>query len=332
VPRTILPPALEATANAPCGHSGASFSLFIPADSIGHPGFDIWRCSLCGFSVTDATDSAVSLSYSNREYYDYSERADWPTQIVGIARRLYHRRASMLERAISSGTPRRILDVGCGPGELLSAFRARGWDVMGTEISAQVVQHARSNGHEVLHGDLCDLRLAGRSFDAIVLWHVLEHVAAPEPTLAEVRRLLKPHGRALIAVPNFGSPEARFTRGGWYHLDPPRHRWHFTRASLRRVLAHAKLIPESWSFSALEYDFISFAQSTANLVLPRRNSLARYLRRGSDRTEQRAWSGNADRTARWLTTLSVAIASLPLTLALAQLGLGPTMSVVVRPE
>ena len=76
----------------------------------------------------------------------------------------------------------------------------------------------------------------GTTYDAVVLWHVAEHLHAPQGTVRGIARLLRPGGVLLIAVPNFGSPEARIGRAGWFHLDVPRHLVHFTASTLTAIL------------------------------------------------------------------------------------------------
>ena len=104
-------------------------------------------------------------------------------------------------------------------------------ETQGIERSATAAQQAR----EVLYldvgvQDLDELIADGVSFDAVVLWHVAEHLHDPATTLRNVASLLRPGGVLMIAVPNFGSPEAKIGKAGWFHLDVPRHVFHFTSA------------------------------------------------------------------------------------------------------
>jgi 2-polyprenyl-3-methyl-5-hydroxy-6-metoxy-1,4-benzoquinol methylase len=96
---------------------------------------------------------------------------------------------------------------------LLRQFQKRGWEAEGTEFSAQSAAHARQLLGVPIHaGDLASANFPKAHFDAVILWHVLEHVPSPAATIREVERILRPGGIFLVGVPNFGSWEARLGR------------------------------------------------------------------------------------------------------------------------
>ena len=74
------------------------------------------------------------------------------------------------------------------------------------------------------------------TFDAITLWHVLEHVHALNETLAQLVSLLKPDGVLLLAVPNVESLDAQHYRENWAAYDVPRHLYHFAPDTMTRLL------------------------------------------------------------------------------------------------
>jgi SAM-dependent methyltransferase len=194
-----------------------------------------------------------------------------------LQRQLYTRRVRWVERAAPARG--RVLDVGCGRGLLLRAFQRHGWEVRGTEFSDGAARYPREMlGLTVDVGSLEDLALPAAHFDAVTLWHVLEHVPDPRVTLAEAHRLLKPGGALLVGVPNFGGWEARFARGRWFHLDVPRHLTHLTRATLTQALTAAGFRERAWSGFAPEYDAFSFVQSVENRLGLRHNLLYNVLR------------------------------------------------------
>jgi SAM-dependent methyltransferase len=223
------------------------------------------------------------------------------------------------------GRPGRVLDVGCGPGLLLREFRRLGWRCEGTELSEASAERARRLAAARVHvGALTTLHLPGARFDAIVLWHVLEHLPDPARVLAEVARLLRPGGVALIGVPNFGSPEAGLARGGWYHLAVPRHLTHFTPGTIGRLIEDAGLDARRVSFLAPDYDAVSFVQSALNCVGVPRNALSNWL---SGREPRRA-VGRGAVLASLLLALPLALVALPATGLAGLLRRGATMSIL----
>ena len=67
------------------------------------------------------------------------------------------------------------------------------------------------------------------------MWHVLEHVPDVEHQVAELKRLLKPSGTIIIAVPNFKSYDANHYKEFWAAYDVPRHLWHFSKTAIEKL-------------------------------------------------------------------------------------------------
>lgn len=102
----------------------------------------------------------------------------------------------------------RVLDVGCGSGYLLGQVAAFGATLAAVDIAASRLEKASSRLERI--GASADLRLGvaedlgfeDDSFDVVFCSEVLEHLQHPEAGLAEIRRVLKPGGRAILSVPN----------------------------------------------------------------------------------------------------------------------------------
>jgi SAM-dependent methyltransferase len=224
-----------------------------------------------------------------------------------------------------------VLDIGCGPGFLLREFRDGGWQVQGTEFSEPSAAHARAVlGLPVAAGDVRELNFESASYDAVVMWHVLEHTPQPEQTLIEVARLLRPGGVFLCAVPNFGSTEARFARDKWFHLDVPRHLNHFTVATLRTLLAAHGLTVERSSFFSLEYDWFSFTQSALNRLGLRHNLLYNLLRGARAKVLGDKPAPAWQKFASLLLAAPLGILSVPMTTLAGLLRTGATVTIYAR--
>jgi SAM-dependent methyltransferase len=277
--------------------------------------------------VTAPQPSGEALGrYYPPAYHGESAGTRFPAPVEAAQRLLYRRRAAAVER-VSGGGPGRVLDIGCGRGHLLDAFRRRGWTVQGTELT----DHSASFPRQVLGlpvhvgpGDA--LPFAPASFDAVVMWHVLEHWPDPRVAVAEAHRLLRPGGVFMVGVPNFGSLEARLTRAGWFHLDVPRHLCHLTSASLGRVLSEAGFEPRHTSFFAPEFDSFSFTQSALNSLGLRQNALYDLLR-GRDAKVTAGALGPAQAVLSLLLAAPLGILSLPATLLAGLLGQGSSLTI-----
>lgn len=140
-----------------------------------------------------------------------------------------------VERHLEGG---RILDVGCADGKFLWALDPGRWQRSGLEFLEETVQlvSRRMPQLELTAGTLEGADLPDGSFDAITLWHVLEHLPRPRQALERLHTLLKPGGTLFLAVPNLDSLQARLFGRHWMGLDVPRHLFHYSPGVLRHLL------------------------------------------------------------------------------------------------
>lgn len=207
-------------------------------------GFDVIDCTCCGFRhiVPIPTVEELTEVYSH-DYYSvekplYIERVheDQPWW-----RQVYDERLNTLEDGFSSGSTKRILDVGCGPGYFLARAAERGWVCQGVEPSRQAAAHARSLGLDVVESFLSEELVEELGdFDAIHMNLVLEHIPEPTRLLATVRRLLRPGGVICVVVPNDFNPFQQVLEQAcdfprWW-IAPPHHINYFSQSSLRGLL------------------------------------------------------------------------------------------------
>jgi len=131
-----------------------------------------------------------------------------------------------------------LLDIGAGTGEFLNVANKNGWETTGVEPSEKAKSIAISKG--VSFAENINV-LENHSFDVITMWHVLEHVPDIEKQIKELKRLLKPDGTILIAVPNFNSFDAKHYGKFWAAYDVPRHLWHFSKTAIKMLFEREKL-------------------------------------------------------------------------------------------
>lgn len=126
----------------------------------------------------------------------------------------------------------RILDIGAGTGDFLLECKNQNWDILGIEPNDKAKGIALGKG--IKFGNTIE-KLESNSFDVITMWHVLEHVPDVEHQVAELKRLLKPSGTIIIAVPNFKSYDAKYYKEFWAAYDVPRHLWHFSKTAIEKL-------------------------------------------------------------------------------------------------
>jgi len=135
-----------------------------------------------------------------REYADESRLRRRASAYTGAGTTVDAR--TPLVAAVVDGRPQRVLEVGCGWGELAQWLeRETGAEVVAVDLSPRMVELARGRGVDASVGDVQDLPFDDESFDAVVAAWMLYHVADLDRGVAELARVLRPGGR-LVAVTN----------------------------------------------------------------------------------------------------------------------------------
>jgi len=125
-----------------------------------------------------------------------------------------------------------LLDIGAGTGDFLVEAKQAGWAITGIEPSPKAKGIAQAKG--VSFADSLDA-IANHSQDVITMWHVLEHVSNVEKQIVDLKRILKPDGVLIVAVPNYKSYDAQYYGAYWAAYDVPRHLWHFSKIAIKKL-------------------------------------------------------------------------------------------------
>jgi 2-polyprenyl-3-methyl-5-hydroxy-6-metoxy-1,4-benzoquinol methylase len=225
--------------------------------------FSLVRCAACDLVLTNPRPTPESLGWFYPEDYSpyqtenaHARRWQWlehlalrsrfgyPPQPAGplanllsqLAMWKFHSRAQRHEW-IPFRAPGRLLDVGCGAGAFLERMQSFGWTVTGLDYAADVARRVEQRtGIKVHAGTLPHADLAPQSFDAVTMWHVLEHVPHPRQLVEAAAKLLRPGGLLVIEVPNIESRTFAEFREHWFGLELPRHFQHFSPKNLSATL------------------------------------------------------------------------------------------------
>jgi len=234
---------VEPTICIVCGANKAAY-LYSSFDRLyGLPGkFHVVRCEKCGFVYLNPRlpDNEMKKFYPE-QYYSFLEWKEKVNLLRTLYRKMKWKTLSRFNITRFPGVPKykaqgRILDFGCGSGEILAILKKAGWETYGIEIDSAAAEYARSKGLEVYGQDIKSIGFPDEHFDVIRMSSVLEHLYDVPQILDEFHRILKKEGRILLVCPNIKSLSSRLFKERWFHLDLPRHLYHFSPATLVRLL------------------------------------------------------------------------------------------------
>ena len=156
--------------------------------------------------------------------------------------RRFRRHRRILRSAPRTG---KLLDVGCSAGAFLQSAARLGWEVYGVEPNPRPALRAASAGFPVYAGLLEEARFPARSFDAVTLLEVLEHLRNPLPLFREILRILRPGGVCIVTTGFRDSWTARIRGGEWPYFDTEAFGGHvcfYGRRAFERLAAQAGLV------------------------------------------------------------------------------------------
>jgi 2-polyprenyl-3-methyl-5-hydroxy-6-metoxy-1,4-benzoquinol methylase len=122
--------------------------------------------------------------------------------------------------------------MGAGTGAFLATMQRGGWETTGIEPDKDARALAKKTFGVALEDATFFETLSTANFDAITLWHVLEHVHQLHEYVEGLKKALTPKGKLFIAVPNYTAGDADIYGMYWAAYDVPRHLYHFTPKSI----------------------------------------------------------------------------------------------------
>lgn len=227
-----------------CGSADIHFVLAVKDYTLSNRSFEIFGCNDCSLRFTQDVPDAAHIG----DYYKSENYISHTNTSKGLINRLYQRvrGKTMRQKAaiIIEQTHQHkgdILDIGCGTGTFLHTMQQSGWNVTGLEPDSDARNNALNlYGIRAKQADEL-FSLPEHSFDAITMWHVLEHVHTLHEYIEQIKKLLKPGGRIMIAVPNYTSKDAKVYRQYWAAYDVPRHLYHFSPKAMQTLMGLHKL-------------------------------------------------------------------------------------------
>lgn len=227
--------------------SGDKFPfLSLYDDRYGYPGtFELFACRDCGHKTLEFESTPDIIRELYTEYYPrsdfrledhkpYKEAHGFLSWVNGYK--------SSPFRWVPKNT--KVLDIGCGFGETLGYFEARGCEAYGVEADENIRRVAEKFGYKVYVGLFTPDIYEPDFFDYVTMAQVIEHMTDPVETLKGVSRVLKPGGYAILSTPNSNGWGARVFGRKWINWHAPYHIQQFSLNSMEIAAKAAGLIIE----------------------------------------------------------------------------------------
>jgi len=204
--------------------------------------FALARCRTCGLVFTSPRPTAEARGrycegiYSGAGTEHVQDAATSPGM-----RLLASARIDLIEKHARLDASSRLLDVGCSYGTFLSEVHRRtGCQVAGCDTDpGSLAGSVAPDEADLRLGAVADVGFDDASFDAVTLYHLLEHTPDPVATLSEARRLLTPGGLLVVEVPNYAALWRRLLGRFWFPRYVPQHLIHFEPETLADTAARA---------------------------------------------------------------------------------------------
>lgn len=256
-----------------CEGSELSQHLSCKDYTVSHETFNLLKCKDCELLITSPRPETDKLGeyYKSEDYISHTSNANSLIDKVYLIARKYtlNKKLKLISRYYKPG---KLLDYGCGTGEFINHCKSNGWDITGVEPSDTARAKATALTQTAIKTTADEL--GNWKFDVISLWHVLEHIPALDETITNLLEHLNSNGTLFIAVPNYKSYDAQHYKNIWAGYDVPRHLWHFSPETLKKLLSKRSLtlkeiVPmklDSFYVSMLSEKYKNNKQSVSGMI------------------------------------------------------------------
>lgn len=205
--------------------------------------FSIYSCNNCHNGYTLPSPSAIDYASKDFHANEIIEENiavktidDLPTEWQDGIKIQINSVCSHLQKGSS------ILEIGCGEGILLNELKREGFNVSGIEPSETATQRARVKGLDIYQGYFPHEAVADKTYDLIIMSHVLEHLNDPHEVLSNINRTLRKDGMLLLVQTNFKGLIPRLQANRWYAWVPEQHFWHFTPKGVMNLVRQHEMV------------------------------------------------------------------------------------------
>lgn len=198
--------------------------------------FLLKKCENCGLVFVSPRPEIKDLNkyYNSQDYISHSgSEKGIINKIYKRIRHITHNRKYRLVDKFSN--EKSVLDIGSGSGELLSLFKKNNWKTLGVEPNYDARKFSTEQYRITVIDEIDIEKIQDHSFNAITMWHVLEHIPELNKQMKKLKRILSFNGFLFIAVPHHDSYDAEYYKEFWAAYDVPRHLFHFTPITIEKL-------------------------------------------------------------------------------------------------
>ncbi len=206
--------------------------------------FPIFECSNCLLRFTQSVPCQTGMQryYQSVDYISHSNiKKGFINFLYHVARYFTMKGKKELVCAATKRKVGMLLDVGSGIGTFVHTMEKAGWNTVGLEPDEQARERSAKLYNVAIYPATALFSLPHGTYDAITLWHVLEHIHTLDEYLDQLKLLLAPEGRIIIAVPNYTSTDAAIYKEYWAAYDVPRHLYHFSPKAVNKLMENHQL-------------------------------------------------------------------------------------------
>jgi 2-polyprenyl-3-methyl-5-hydroxy-6-metoxy-1,4-benzoquinol methylase len=233
---------LEKIDNCPiCGNNTFEYLLLCKDHMVSQETFTIQKCSACQLLFTNPRPDKHQIGsyYKSDLYISHTDKSNSVTNsIYKLARKFTLKQKLKLINRLSAD--KSILDFGCGTGDFLTTCKNDQWNINGFEPDEDARSIAESKTKITIYNKIDNLKKLSE-ISIVTLWHVLEHIHDLNETLDTLVNLMRKKGKIVIAVPNYNSFDAKIYQEYWAAYDVPRHLYHFSKATISKLLNYHSL-------------------------------------------------------------------------------------------
>ena len=199
--------------------------------------FTIVKCLDCEFLFTNPRPDEKDIGnyYISDNYISHTDNKK------GLFNYLYqivrkHAIKTKTRLLINTSKTKEHLDIGCGTGEFLNSCVKKNISCIGIEPSIIAREKAIKNYKLNVKEDTNLNQFQENSFDSVSMWHVLEHIYELNETISNLKKIIRPNGFLIVAVPNNKSLDAKIYKKYWAAWDLPIHLNHFSPLTINHLL------------------------------------------------------------------------------------------------